>query len=459
MATVQTLAGENFEPELPRRLLKIADDIVAAGGRAYLVGGWVRDALLGRNCRDYDVEVYDLEQEQLLPILSRYGKTNLVGKAFGVIHLSMKGESLDFSFPRTESKVGYGHKGFVVHTDTKLTFREAALRRDFTINAMGMELPDLKLCDPYGGIDDLKARRLRHVGPAFAEDSLRILRGVQFASRFVLTLAPETVELCRTLSLDDLSIERLFEEFKKWLLKPGKPSLGLRAFLDIKLDEYFPEVNPFAVKSRDAGWEMLGRVLDAVSCSREGLSDDEASELSFAALLLGNAHVVNNHPGTAISATAEQSPLPSDIKALSNKFLARITNEVHLVRKVPELLKCYSELDFATVPPASQLRRLAVRLGGLRLLSLLVKSTPTELFKSATFACDLHQAAQDLDLLRAAPEPFLTGKMLMDLGVKPGKQMGEIIKQSFELQLDGKLCNVEDALAWAAEAIRGVIST
>lgn len=422
MAVVQTLAGENFEPELPKRLLKIADDIVAAGGRAYLVGGWVRDALLGKNCRDYDVEVYDLEQDQLLPILSKYGKTNLVGKAFGVIHLSMKGESLDFSFPRTESKVGYGHKGFVVHTDAKLSFKEAALRRDFTINAMGMELPDLKLCDPYGGIEDLKSRCLRHVGPAFAEDSLRILRGVQFASRFALNLAPETVEMCRTLSLDDLSIERLFEEFKKWLLKPGKPSLGLKAFLDIKLDEYFPEVN------------TSGELLDAMASNRKGLTDEEVSELAFAALLAGNAF-----PGSGCD----------DIKALANKFLARITNEIHLVRKVPEILKCYSELDYETVPEAPVLRRLAVRLDGLKLLALLVKSIPANLFKSATFAEDLWKAAEDLDILNAAPQPFLTGKMLIDLGVKPGKQMGEMIKKSFELQLDGDLTNADAALEWA----------
>lgn len=438
MAIVQTLAGESFEPDLPRRLLKIAEDIVAAGGRAYLVGGWVRDALLGKNCRDYDVEVYDLEQDQLLPILSKYGKTNLVGKAFGVIHLSMKGESLDFSFPRTESKVGYGHKGFVVHTDAKLSFKEAALRRDFTINAMGMELPDLKLCDPYDGIGDLKNRCLRHVGPAFAEDSLRILRGVQFASRFVLTLAPETVELCRTLSLDDLSIERLFEEFKKWLLKPGKPSLGLRAFLDIKLDEYFPEVQPLAGANKDSGWNNLGLLLDAMSKCRDGLTEDETSELAFASLLVGNAF-----PAADVTS----------VKDVANKFLARITNEIHLVRKVPEILKCYSELDFESVPAAPVMRRLAVRLDGLKLLALLIKSTPAQLLKSSTFAEDFWDAAKQLDLLNNAPQAFLTGKMLMDLGVKPGKQMGEIIKKSFELQLDGEITNAEEALSWAKAAL------
>ena len=428
MAKLQTLFGEWFEPDLPGRLLKIAGDIREAGGRAFLVGGWVRDALLGKSCRDYDVEVYDMAQDALVPILSKYGRTNLVGKAFGVIHLAMKGLSLDFSFPRTESKVGYGHRGFVVHTDEKLSFKEAALRRDFTINAMGMELPELTLCDPYGGIDDLKTHTLRHVGPAFAEDSLRILRGVQFASRFGCTLAPDTVELCRTLSLDDLSVERLFEEFKKWLLKPGKPSLGLKAFLDIKLDEYFPEIHPF----KDS-WETLGTILDNMVPLRDTLPEAQAMEFAFAALLCGS-------PETSL------------------KFLERITNETHLLKIVPPLLKAYQELDTAIVNDAPALRRLAVKLGGLKLLGLLVKCTPREFYAGPTaddecFADKLWNAASELDLIEEAPQPYLMGKMLMDMGVKPGKQMGEIIKKSFELQLDGEIKNAEEAIAWARSAI------
>ena len=442
MPSLLTLAGDCYEPDLPGRLLSIAGDIRSAGGRAFLVGGWVRDALLGKDCRDYDIEVYDLTQDELVPILKKYGRTNLVGKAFGVIHLAMKGLSLDFSFPRTESKVGYGHRGFVVHTNEKLSFKEAALRRDFTINAMGMELPELTLCDPYGGIDDLKKGLLRHVGPAFVEDSLRILRGVQFASRFALTLAPETVELCRTLSLSDLSIERLFEEFKKWLLKPGKPSLGLRAFLDIRLNEFFPEVSPLR-----GSWDDLGEMLDNMENVRRGLakanddagtaaidnaecvalSDDQMMEFAFAAFLCGN-------PETAL------------------KFLERITNETHLLKNVPLLLGVYSNLPLGIVNDAPQLRRLAVKLGGLKLLCLLAKATPRKFYAEAgdaEFPEKLWQAAANLDLIEVAPQPYLTGKMLMELGFKPGKQMGEIIKQSFELQLDGKITNAEEAIAWA----------
>ncbi|MBR2899077.1 MAG: CCA tRNA nucleotidyltransferase [Fibrobacter sp.] len=423
MVTVRTLSGDEFSPDLPGRLLKIAGDIRAAGGRAFLVGGWVRDAMLGKSCRDYDIEVYDMAQDALVPLLSKYGRTNLVGKAFGVIHLAMKGLSLDFSFPRTENKVGYGHRGFVVHTDEKLSFKEAALRRDFTINAMGMELPELTLCDPYGGVDDLKAHRLKHVSDAFAEDSLRILRGVQFASRFELTLAPETAELCRSLSLEDLSKERIYEEFKKWLLKPGKPSLGLRAFLEMDLLRFFPEVKPL-----DGSYEKLGQFLDNMSRNAAAEPEESRMAMAFASLLSGNS-------------CAEDW----------EKFLTGMTNEVKLLRNVPKLLKYTS-----TASPEgaflddSEIRRLSVALEGLREYSILVASNPMYGEQARTaFVERLKARALELGVFENAPEPYLTGRYLMSLGLKPGKQFGDLIRESFELQLDGKLQDAEQAETWA----------
>lgn len=423
MVTVRTLSGDEFSPDLPGRLLKIAGDIRAAGGRAFLVGGWVRDAMLGKSCRDYDIEVYDMAQDALVPLLSKYGRTNLVGKAFGVIHLAMKGLSLDFSFPRTENKVGYGHRGFVVHTDEKLSFKEAALRRDFTINAMGMELPELTLCDPYGGVEDLKAHRLKHVSDAFAEDSLRILRGVQFASRFELTLAPETAELCKSLSLEDLSKERIYEEFKKWLLKPGKPSLGLRAFLEMDLLRFFPEVKPLA-----GSYENLGQFLDNMSRNAATEPEESRMAMAFAALLSGNS-------------CAEDW----------EKFLTGMTNEVKLLRNVPKLLR-YS----STASPEgaflddSEIRRLSVALEGLREYCILVVSNPMFGEQARTaFVERLKARALELGVFENAPEPYLTGRYLMSLGLKPGKQFGDLIRESFELQLDGKLQDAEQAETWA----------
>ena len=142
--------------QLPAALSRISGDITRRGGKIYLVGGWVRDRLLGIPSKDYDLEIYNLEQDPLLALLRKYGKPNLVGKAFGVINMSITGKVFDFAFPRTESKTGKGHRGFLVKPDPHLTFAKAAARRDFTINAMGIRLPDMELEDPHGGMKDLK---------------------------------------------------------------------------------------------------------------------------------------------------------------------------------------------------------------------------------------------------------------------------------------------------------------
>ena len=155
-----------------------------------------------------------------------------------------------------------------------------------------------------------------------------------------------------------------------------------------------------------------------------GLTDSQKMDFAFAALLAGNADT-------------------------SLKFLERITNETHLLKVVPLVLDALQHLDENIVNDIPALRRLAVKLNGLQLLCLLVRSIPEGYYKSPNFAKDLWKSAADYGLLEAALQPYLTGKMLMDLGFKPGKEMGEIIKQSFELQLDGKIADAESAIAWA----------
>ncbi|MEO7423736.1 MAG: hypothetical protein ABI036_01025 [Fibrobacteria bacterium] len=211
---------------LPKRLLEIASEINLAGGAIYVVGGWVRDLLLQAPSHDYDLEVYGLDMEKLFNILVRHAKPNLVGKSFGIITMRIDGLNFDFAFPRTESKVGPGHKGFLVTPDPFLSFEAASSRRDFTINSMGIKIPEMELIDRHNGLRDLRAKLLRHVSDSFSEDPLRVLRAVQFAARFEFEIAPETQELCRRLPLGELPMERLFGEFKKLLLKAKRPSLA-----------------------------------------------------------------------------------------------------------------------------------------------------------------------------------------------------------------------------------------
>lgn len=418
-----TLDGREFTPEIPKQLQAIAKEIQQAGGRSYLVGGWVRDAILGTPCRDFDVEVYELEQEVLLEILTHFGRPNLVGKAFGVIILPLKGFSLDISFPRTENKVGEGHRGFLVQTHPHLSFKEAAYRRDFTINSMGMELPNLILCDPYNGKEDLQKRILRHVGPAFAEDSLRILRGVQFASRFALSLAPETAALCRELTIEDLSFERIFEEFRKWFLKPGTPSYGLIAFLEMDLQRFFPEIKP-----PDGSWDLLGLYLDRLQGSFESLPEIDRLVLAFTVLL---------------------SESENETEVL--EFLERISNEVKILQGVSRLWNGLPLLlPQKECPSDSFIRRLSLRLNGLVLAECYCLADPRyTLEQKETFFIPLMQRAKELGVFQSPPLPLLTGKTLMQIGLRPGKFFGEWISESFELQLDGRIQTEEDVLIWA----------
>ncbi len=395
------------------QLIKISEDIRSTGGRAFLVGGFARDSLLGINgkTRDFDIEVYSINQEKLLEILSRHGKPNLIGKAFGVIHLSRHGIHYDFSFPRTESKIGTGHRAFDVQTDSNLTFEEAARRRDFTINAMGMELPNLELIDPYNGRKDLEDKILRHVSEAFAEDSLRVLRGVQFAARFELVAAKETVELCKTLSLSDLSRERIEEEFRKWLLKGVKPSFGLDFFCQAGLQKMFFEI----------GFEGgdLGKILDYLAKHKNGLNSQEAEIIMFAGLLC----------------------LPS---AKPLDFLKKWIPVNILLKKVPALL---NSLPLLNINSKSDLRRCALKAGGLKLPAMLKSGiqNDSEIYSEA------QKIGSEMGIWEKSPEPFITGQILLDMGFKPGPKFGEIIKLVFEMQLKGEVRNKEEAIFYINE--------
>jgi len=204
-------------PEIPEKVLSLARAIHDAGGRALLVGGCVRDELMGKQPKDWDLEAYGLDAARVREILDQFGSVNVVGESFTVYKL---GSDLDVSIPRRERKSGRGHKGFVIEGDPAMSVAEATRRRDFTINAILQDPLTGELIDPYGGQRDLQQRMLRAVSTeTFAEDSLRVLRAAQFAARFEFDVSPETVELCRGIDLSDLPAERIWGEMEKLLLQ------------------------------------------------------------------------------------------------------------------------------------------------------------------------------------------------------------------------------------------------
>src|SRR6266446_1074191 len=247
-------------PSGVRRLLEVLRD---AGGRPYLVGGAVRDAVLGLPHKDLDIEVFSLALGPLKEALASVGRVDAVGEAFTVFKVSgLEGVegAVDVSLPRRDSKAGPGHRGIAVVGDPDLGLEEAARRRDFTINALLYDPFREELIDPHGGRRDLESRILRAVDPdTFGEDPLRALRAVQLASRFELTVDPATAALCAGMPLVELPAERVFGEIEKLLLKARRPSIGFALMKEWgMLPVVGPELLSLAETPQDPEWHPEG---------------------------------------------------------------------------------------------------------------------------------------------------------------------------------------------------------
>ena len=258
---------------IPRELATVIEGLPELG-QAFLVGGCVRDALLGVPVKDFDVEVFGLGYEQLAGALKRRGRVDLVGRSFGVVKFTMPGgRTFDFSLPRRDSKVQSGHKGFRIEVDPGMTPADAAARRDFTINARMFDPRRDAVLDFHHGREDLDKGVLRHTSPAFVEDPLRVLRGMQFAARFDLRPAPETVALCRRIrgAYGELAAERVREEWLKWASQSVRPSAGLRFLEATEWLGHFPEIDVLRGTPQDPEWHTEGDVFTHTCHCLDGL--------------------------------------------------------------------------------------------------------------------------------------------------------------------------------------------
>lgn len=228
----------------------IAAAVRDAGGRALVVGGWVRDQLRGHPSNDIDLEVFGVPGDRLAALLQPFGRVESVGQSFPVYKVVAHGAAgdaaIDVALPRRESKAGRGHKGFLVTGDPFMSLAEAARRRDFTVNAISWDPLTRAYEDPFDGRTDLGRRLLRAVdATTFGDDSLRVLRAIQFAARFQFALDERTAALCRRIPLDDLPAERVWSELEKLLVAAERPSIGLALALDLGVvDALLPEMRP-----------------------------------------------------------------------------------------------------------------------------------------------------------------------------------------------------------------------
>ncbi len=460
-----------LELELPNGLSQAIDKLETAGAICLVVGGSIRDALLGMKPKDFDIEVYGLPLEKIEKTLSTIGKTDLVGKAFSVVKLWTQGEEYDFAIPRRESKTGAGHRGFAIEADASMNPAEAAQRRDFTCNALFYDPARQEVVDHYGGIADLKAHQLRHVSPAFSEDPLRALRAMQFAGRFALTLHPETAKLCRAMrhEFHSLAVERIWTEWEKWATRSTSLSHGMLALQASGWLPFFAELNALVDLPQDPEWHPEGdvwthtlRCLDALQAHTNWatLPPEQRCAISFATLChdLGKARCTR-----FASKRGEKrwiSPGHDSASAwLSETLLARIATPKHLREKVSRLVGNHHYLNTAPVngPSNSSLRRLAKRLepaSARELVYVMIADhrgrPPLVSEEQERYIKTFQTRIQELELKDSAPKPILLGRHLIALGHKPGKAFKAILDAAYEAQLDGAFEDETGAKEWLA---------
>jgi tRNA nucleotidyltransferase (CCA-adding enzyme) len=459
--TLSSYRTGRFNPSPAAR--QVVELLVSGGATDCLfVGGCVRDYFLGIDSKDFDIEVYGLSYRQIVKILrSARFRTGLVGQSFGTVKVN---NEVDVSIPRTESKIGTGHKEFDVTSDPHLDPKTAFARRDFTINAIGIRLKDGddEIVDYFGGQDDLLRGILRAPTEAFCEDPLRVLRGMQFAARFGFDMEPHTVDLCRKIlpEFATLSAERVWSEWQKWCLKGKYPGKGLQLLRTTNWLECFPELAALVGVPQNPLYHPEGDVFthtkltcDAAAAIADEMNFDatERTILMLAAL----CHDFGKPATTVIKdGQCRSHHHAAEGEHVARTFLQRLQCPNKMIEQVPILVRehlAHSAIPQDAVPSFAAVRRLAVRLGpsNIRMWSALCRSdalgcgTGKPRHRVETW----EEVAEKLNVRDSKPKPLVQGRDLITLGYSPGKLLGHMLQELYEMQLDGKITSLEDGIA------------
>jgi tRNA nucleotidyltransferase (CCA-adding enzyme) len=459
---------------VPEKILRLARAVREAGGRALMVGGCVRDRLMRRGAKDWDVEVYGVEPERLRELLDRMGRVNIVGEAFTVYKL---GRDLDVSIPRRERKAGRGHRAFYIEGDPHMSVEEAARRRDFTVNAILEDPLEGHLLDPFGGRADIEAKLLRAVAPeTFVEDSLRVLRAAQFAARFGFTVEEKTVELCRSIDLTDLPAERVWGELEKILLAAREPSIGLR-WLDTlcATRQLFPEIDALKDVPQEKDWHPEGDVFThtLLVCDRaRELVDDLDYQRRVTVMLAALCHDFGKPSTTEFvegrirsrgHEEAGVQPTLSFLDRLRVFTLEGYDVRAQTVALVADHLKPGEFYRTRGEVTDGAFRRLARRCE-LELLYRVAKAdslgrnapwVPRERWFTSDAQEWFIERARELAIERKPPAPILMGRHLLEMGLEPSPLVGEITRAVYEMQLDNRVRTLDEAREAARSMLRG----
>jgi tRNA nucleotidyltransferase (CCA-adding enzyme) len=443
----------------------IARQVKERGGRAFVVGGFVRDRLLGISADEIDVEVFGIPEHELRALLERVGRVEAVGQQFAVYKMGR----IDVSLPRRESKIGRGHKAFAVTGDPTMSYADAARRRDFTINAISWDPLTDEYVDPFDGRADLAARQLRIVDAAtFADDSLRVLRALQFAARFELTADDRTQQICRGIALDDLPSERIWGEFEKLLLKAARPSIGFALAREIGVTEaLLPEMNALIDCPQEPEWHPEGDVwihtLMVIDEARRRNGDLDRARLA-AVMLAAVCHdfgkpltvaVIDGRIRTLGHEEAGVAPATALLDRLNVQSLDGFDVRTQVLAMTAHHLKPGAFYKVRDELTDGAFRRLAQKVD-MELLARLAKADCSG--RTGEFDCQAMdwflEKARALGVEHKPPAPILMGRHLLTLGVPPGPRMGAILRHVYELQLDGGVSDLDSAIRVAETIIQ-----
>jgi len=455
-------------------LRELISSICKLGAKPIVVGGAVRDHLMGQGSADIDIEVFNVPIQDVATHLSGAFNVKDFNKSFGVFKLQIGSQEFDISSPRREVKQGVGHKGFHVELDPFLTFDEAALRRDFTINSIGFDPISETILDPYNGVRDIKHKVLRHISPSFKDDPLRALRACQFAGRFGFRVAHDTAQQCWLMrdELQTLSPERIWAEVKSLLLKSPKPSDGLNAMLVTGVLDIFPELKLLVGVPHDPIWHPEGDVwlhnCMVVDGAVRVLKDDNVTdEYERLVVLLGAlCHDLGKPLTTEFVDERWRSHKHDTVGDVpTTSFLNRIGASSNLIDDVIPLVVHHLKPFqlFSEKASVAAVRRLAVKVSLVRLCRVaradfLGRTTPDAMNckDSRTIPnCKwLMDMTQEINAIDGAPTPILKGRHMLSLGMPPGPSVGSILERAFEAQLDGVFSTEDEAIEWAKGAIK-----
>lgn len=441
------------------------------GKKPLIVGGAVRDALLGEKPKDIDVEVYNANYDELSDTLSKHGRVNLVGKQFGVVKFTdPQGNDYDFSIPRRDNKSGVGHRDFQVDFDPSISPQQAASRRDFTFNALAYDPVENKLHDYFHGERDLQAKLLHHTSDAFTEDPLRVLRGMQFSARYGLDLSDDTAEASKNIAheYDSIPRERVSEEWMKLATKGKQPGRAIHYLMRTGWIDNFPHLANLVDVPQEPEWHPEGAAhihtalaMDAAAkvADRENLHGDDRAVTVLGAMCHDLGKVTETQRTKGKDGVERWTSHGHDTAGgpLARETLEGIGIKPDIVNKVQPIVENHMQhLNFKDEGGSARaVRRLAERLkpANITELSRVIESDhsarpPLEggMPKSAQRMLEFAGRSRVTD---STMEPLVKGRDILPFfNNEPGPHIGEHYKAAYEAQLNGEINTPQEAAAW-----------